>query len=370
MEFDLDSGELGGIEAPDYSSIQTPGLSHSVTTLDSYVFCDDHNRWIKYQKTNQTIKGLTELSLLSWNMWFGKTQLDTRIKTVINIIEELNPDVVVLLQTTPQIIQILEKSPFIRQTYYLSDIDGTTLKPYGVVLLAKFPFGMINHRPLVSKSGREMLIAHLKVNKSDLWINAACLESHKSAAGSRLEQSKSLNGRMSMQDNSFLLLSANNWGEEERKLISSQFSKHTDAWTTLHSEENGYTIDTSVNTMINREIQLKGGIPLRRRDRSDFVFYSVKNWKLNSIKVVGNEPIPSMPLRSFSNTIIDTHTTELNLGSDVTLTTNEEKQIPNQKSLAKSTKSIPLDGPIFPSNHFGIFTHFLFDPLLTGSLNK
>jgi len=360
MEFDLDSGELGGIDAPDYSSIQTPGLSHSITTLDSYVFCDENHRWIKYQKANQTIKGLTELSILTWNMWFGKTQLDTRIKTVINIIEELNPDVIGLLQTTTQILQILEKSPFIRQTYYLSDIDGSTVKPYGVLLLAKFPFGMINHRPLVSKSGKEMLIAHLKVNKADLWINAACLESPKSAAESRLEQSKSLSGKITVQDNSFLLLSANNWGEEERKLISSQFTRHTDAWTSLHSEENGYTIDTSVNTMINREIQLKGGIPLRRRDRSDFVFYSGKNWKLNSIKIVGNQPIPSLPLRSFSNTIIDTHTTELSINHDLT-TTNEEKQILNQKALSKSTKAIPLDGPIFPSNHFGIFTHYLFN---------
>jgi tyrosyl-DNA phosphodiesterase 2 len=318
MEFDLDSGELGGIEAPDYSHIQTPGLSHSISTLDSYFFCDENHRWLKYQKANQTVKGLTELSLLTWNMWFGKTHLDVTIKTVIGIIEELNPDVVGLLQTTPQILQILEKAPFIRQTYYLSDVDGSTLKPYGVVLLAKFPFGMINHRPLVSKSGREMLIAYLKVNKTDLWINAACLESHKSAPESRLEQARSLNGKITAQENSFLLLSANNWGEEERKLISSQFTKHTDSWHALHPEENGYTIDTSVNTMINREIQLKGGIPLRRRDRSDFVYYSGKGWKLNSIKVVGNQSIPSMPLRSFSNTIIDTHTTELS--TDVTTT--------------------------------------------------
>jgi len=359
MEFDYDSGELGEIQAPDFTSIQTPGLSHAVKSLDSHYYNDEVARWQKYQNTPQSTKGQKTLSFLSWNLWCGKSSFEIRTNEVAKIIVEHSPDVIALHQANAAILRILQKVRFIRDHYYLSDFDGSTLSPVGVLFLVKFPFSEITLRPLVSRTGREILIAQIRLNKTDIWINGACLESRRQSSEMRLNQAQSTNMKIANQENSFLLLSANSWGEEETRKVITCYRDFTDAWIQVHPDSKDCTIDTTSNEMINREIKLKNGVPQRRHDRADFVLYKSKIWHPISARLVGTSPIETPSLTKSEGQAVEARMEVLERKEQPEVETASEKSIATDlEKLKVSNKSSNNLGPIYPSIHYGVFVEF------------
>jgi len=354
MEFDYDSREIGEIDAPDFTTIQTPGLSHAVKRIDLYYFNDETERWEKYQQAHQSTKRQKTLSFLSWNLWFGKSFLENRNCEVANTIKQLDPDIVALQQATPSILRILQKETFVRNNYYIAEENGSTLKPYGVLFLVKFPLSDITLRPLVSKTGRELLIAQLRINKTDIWINGACLEPQNTATEMRLSQSKSMNMKVSAQENSFLLLSANSWGEAEQKTLTDCYNDFKDAWTVVHPNSKVTTIDTTSNKMINKEIIAKGGIPQRRHDRADFILYKSNIWTPISAQLVGTTPIKVPVNQKCEGQTVEGRKESLENIKGI----HPEPSLDGEgmKKKEKTKKDTVHD--VYPSTHFGVFVEF------------
>jgi len=255
-------------------------------------------------------------------------------------------------------LRILKKDNFVRNNYYIAEEDGSTLKPYGVLLLVKFPPSCITLRPLVSKTGRELLIAQLRVNKTDIWINGACLEPQIKATEMRSSQSKSMSVKISSQENSFLLLSANSWGELEQKSLIDFYENFTDAWTVVHPNSKVNTIDTTTNKMINKEIIAKGGIPQRRHDRADFILYKSNIWNPISAQLVGTTPIKVPKNQKCEGQAVEGRKESLeNIVGIHPEPSPDGEEMKKKEKAKKDTEHFD----IYPSAHYGVYVEFACD---------
>lgn len=64
-----------------------------------------------------------------------------RIPAAIDVLQRANADIIGLQEVTQAFLIQLLRSPWVQQYYFVSDgQDGLTVKPYGQLLLSKYPF--------------------------------------------------------------------------------------------------------------------------------------------------------------------------------------------------------------------------------------
>ena len=79
-------------------------------------------------------------------------------------------DIICLQEVTPEMIRYLQTFFKIQNKYELSDINGDTVKPYGVVILSKIPIQKFSLLKLTSNMNRKCLIAHLNINDEEVFF--------------------------------------------------------------------------------------------------------------------------------------------------------------------------------------------------------
>ena len=202
-----------------------------------------------------------ELSLATWNVWFGREFLEARARALLAELETLKPDIIGLQEVTAPFLEILTQAPWIREHYRISKPDVAHWSGYGNLLLSRLPFRSTT-RSLPSRMNRALLLGHFRVNGGELLVGVVHLDSKRASAPVRAAQLTAIFPKLA--DGPTVLMGDFNfcgdWPEENDLLDPTL----TDLWPLLRPDERGDTVDTRLNLM---RFDLKRKHKLVRFDR-------------------------------------------------------------------------------------------------------
>ena len=121
---------------------------------------------------------IQSLSLVTFNVLFNKVLGDLRHPALLELVHTYHPDVIAFQEADQAFLNILLNTPWVLSSdllpvlspsnssryslnnnqvkeYYLSDTIGTTIRPYGCLLLSKIPWSHLFLHDLPTKLGRK-----------------------------------------------------------------------------------------------------------------------------------------------------------------------------------------------------------------------
>jgi tyrosyl-DNA phosphodiesterase 2 len=244
------------------------------------VFRYEGGEW-KTRKSRPTPVPIKELSVLTWNVWFGAHMFDERRAALMTELERRKPDVICLQEVTFELLADLTQSPWVRAAYHLSDVE--LFQTYDVVMLSRQPVRRMSQLSLPTQMGRRLLVTELACG---LTIATVHLESMKQSTQPRATQLRLIQPHLAQLGNAVLCGDMNFKPDDavETAAIDPGF---VDVWPVLRPEDPGYTADSEINKM---RYALK---PAMSRKRIDRVFVHGAPWKATAIDLVGTTPIDS-----------------------------------------------------------------------------
>lgn len=256
-------------------------------------FNKEKQSWTKNIDAVDSIE-LTELTFVTYNVWFGKYYQKKRCEALLKIIRDCDADIIGLQEVTRGFLDVVLKQEWVQDNYIVSDAKGVTVQPYGVLLLSRIPMQQLFLGKLPSLMGRKLLVAELCVNGQTINVATVHLESQKQLAPIRALQLAQIFPLLSNSQHAVLMGDFNfcsTWTSENANIDDS----YQDMWPVLRSDEPGYTEDTDINIM---RLQIKKKEKKVRFDR--ILLRSLSNeWQPKSIQVLGTEPISQEMLHVF-----------------------------------------------------------------------
>jgi endonuclease/exonuclease/phosphatase family metal-dependent hydrolase len=224
------------------------------------------------------------VTLLTWNVWFGRHKLAARTAALLDEISWRTPEVIALQEVTEPSLALVLAHPAIRARYHLSDVSGQTFDRYGVVLLSSIPFRSLAILPLPSEMGRRLLIGTLA---NGLTVATIHLESTAECAAERAAQLRIIQPALAGLAEDYVLVGDMNFSPDAVLENQALLPELVDSWPALHPSLPGYTVDSSRNAMRQRV----DPDPVARR--IDRVFVRGQRWRAESIALTGVTPIDS-----------------------------------------------------------------------------
>lgn len=213
------------------------------STRHAFSYAWDTGEWSRVNSHSTYISQEQQVTLITWNVWFDKFMFDKRVAEIIRIIVEKDADLVCLQEVTPRFVQFLCKDEEIRKKYVLSDVDGASVNPYGVLMMSKFKVDAFHNFAFPeSGMGRSLLcsVFQLEGKESKFAITTSHLESLDYNSNSRIEQMRLSFEILSTFKHSVICGDFNFSSEWlENSHIPSDF---IDIWPHLHPEESGFTM--------------------------------------------------------------------------------------------------------------------------------
>eukprot|EP01118_Nematostelium_gracile_P015911 TRINITY_DN6472_c0_g1_i1.p1 TRINITY_DN6472_c0_g1~~TRINITY_DN6472_c0_g1_i1.p1 ORF type:complete len:713 (-),score=167.58 TRINITY_DN6472_c0_g1_i1:18-2156(-) len=247
-------------------------------------FSSDNNGWVQVEPNSEDVDSSRKtLSIVSYNILFNQYSTDkiyskVRYPILNRILEQTGADLICLQEVERMFLDIILKEKWVQDNYYASDRDGTTLLPYGQLLLSKIPISRLSLR---RESGKIQLISEFKVNGKDVVVPVVHLSSNRSqnANQKRENQLYSLFEQINSFENRIIVGDLNFGDGEEQESI--QWGDYQDAWLSLCPGQAGYTFDPEVNTLA----KLNSSTGLKRR--FDRVIVGSPNIVPQSIQQIG-----------------------------------------------------------------------------------
>jgi tyrosyl-DNA phosphodiesterase 2 len=253
-----------------------------IQELKPYKFNKATGAWEEGRNAQAGLRA--SLTVVTFNVWFANYYFYTRCDALLEIVRDCDADVIGLQEVTPEFLQWLLGKQWVRDHYYLSDISGRTVDPYGVLLLSRFPVRSFLLHNLPSFMDRNLLVAELEVNEQTFQIGTVHLESMKEFAFMHKLQLETIFPLLKKSDHAILMGDFNfcaTW-EEKKALIDSRYQ---DMWSALRADEPGYTEDTDINLM-RWLIKNK-----RKHVRFDRLLLGSPSWQPKSIRLLGTKPV-------------------------------------------------------------------------------
>lgn len=255
-----------------------PGQCHSI---DSGKFID--GKWTEDFVPVQAAE-MNELRLASFNVWFGELAWTKRQDAMLSLLKERELHFIAFEEVTPRFLERLLQVNWIRDEYTLSDIWGTTLGAYGVLMLSKVPMKNLFMVDLPTQMGRRLLCADLAINGSTLRVGAVHLESRRSEGIMRGLQLETIFPILIESPQSVLMGDFNFCHTNE--LEENRLPKtHQDVWPAL-CDTPGWTMNSELNHMFS---DYKGRQEQARYDR--FLLAKKGPWQPRKIELLGTKPI-------------------------------------------------------------------------------
>ncbi len=226
----------------------------------------NNSGWEVYQAQNDITTQQTSfsLTLVTYNVWFEDHYFHLRAEGLCGMLPKINGDVLALQEVTTNLLHILVENEYVKQNYLVSDINGATIQPYGVLILVhrrvceKFKIEL-DSVALQSGMFRNVRVLSLKTdNGVNITIASTHLESldNRNLREHQMKQIKELLASRTeaiiMGD--FNFDDENNWDPEDDRPIENItltqiFSDYVDVWPCLRGS-GGKTFDTDVNLMV------------------------------------------------------------------------------------------------------------------------
>lgn len=260
----------------------------------SYIFSKKKDKAMPKYTLSQP-PPLERITMLSWNIWFVRFAMKTRMNGISEIIEELRPNIITLNEVTQANLKLLASQPWYR-SYRVLPTDIKRQEAYFVVMLTNLPVQSWKAYPFYSFDlGWKLLVStlHFPVKtisgKEQNLVNISftIATSHfESLSANTLIRERQLNKSLNIllnYENTCLMGDLNLEQKVDGEIM---LPKHwEDAWLSLpgNSHRNGFTYDPSINKMIPQGEYTK--------DRYDRVFCKLTNFSVKKMKLVGKKSI-------------------------------------------------------------------------------
>lgn len=133
------------------------------------------------------------LKICSWNLFMNDYNFKWRIEEICNKISENNPDIICLQEVIPAFFDIVKNNLSEYSSAFIHPYENnTTARPYGEVILSKFPIISKGFDIMNSQQGRVNSWIEIEVNNSIIRINTSHLESTESHKTYFLNKAKDL----------------------------------------------------------------------------------------------------------------------------------------------------------------------------------
>lgn len=257
--------------------------------LQPYRFQPEIAAWEAWPSARVTSPA--KLTLLTYNLWFDQFRWRDRLTSALAEVDEHRADIIGLEEVTPEFLELILATDWVRSDYWVSDVSGETLQPNGVLLLARHPLQRLALCQLPSEKHRKFVIAEIGTPAGWLYVGALHLESSSSGTPMRLEQLDSILPGLHRAADA-VLMGDFNFDPQDEAEQSRIEREYMDLWPTLRPTEPGYTVDSLHNHMryVNKQQHRSARfdrILLRSDDHS---------WKPLAIGMIGTQPIaPDQP---------------------------------------------------------------------------
>jgi poly(A) polymerase len=235
------------------------------TPLPSYRYDARTFAWVEAPPPEasapEALPALEDLTVASLNVLFDLYDpelLDTRRRTVaaISLLRSVDADIIALQEVTPSFLTKLLETQWIREHFFLSEGPAaTTVTPYGVLLLSRFPFTSLSQ--CIFTRDKRVIAGDLALRGGPLRVATLHLMSSAdpTGAGFRASQVRTLTEWAQSQDTQaagvrdLILVGDFNFGDDAPEAQSFADAGFIDAWPTLRKGEAGLTYDPKRNAM-------------------------------------------------------------------------------------------------------------------------
>lgn len=231
------------------------------------------------------------LTVVTFNVWFGEYYREERTDALFRILQDSDADIIALQEITPELLEVILETPWIRDTYSISDFIGESIAPYGVLLLSRLPVERWEIHHLPTRMYRALVTATLNINGTQTVVGVVHLESTKFQGATREDQMRVIFPILENGPHAFLMGDFNFCAirDVENRALD---PRYRDAWAALRPDDPGYTEDTERNIM--RLLQTEK--PKRARFDRVLVRSASPGWRAEDIRLLGTEPIdPRLP---------------------------------------------------------------------------
>lgn len=288
------------------------------------------------------------LQCVTYNVLFKNWYLKFRALALLDLLQKKEPDVICLQEVTPPFVLLLASNPWFRGNYYLSDSDGETCAPYGVLMLVKrtlaqYFVGFRQHI-LPSRMERTLLVAHFVSSQGTVHVATSHFESLNNGH-LRVQQLDKCIDILGLADHAILMGDLNfsddpvEHGQENDKL------KEHSEWIDLGAESS----DGSPSTTLLRESDAEAQHVQGRVDR---VLARSNRIELVHWERLGADPIDTSELRLSSSA--DDHAPLLQEDDEEVLLDGSKENLP---VVAQTKQNLPA---VFISDHCGFMAWLRF----------
>eukprot|EP00111_Clytia_hemisphaerica_P000478 TCONS_00001371-protein len=241
----------------------------------------------------------TELSVLSWNIWFGTSQKldqpEQRWTELLNIVVNKNPDLIGLQECTLDFLKVVKKHSRFSDHYVVVN-ERPLYSNYFVMLYKKKDLKILKKGTIKLKTTLERQCEYMDVEKegAKFRFGTVHIESYVTSPNIREIQMGAIFDVLQKKTKDIelaFLVGDFNFHEtdEENKFIES--SQFKDTWRVVHEDLDGFTKDSDHNVMN----QMFHGKPItQKKKRIDRILYmedtnDVNHWKATQCQVIGDE---------------------------------------------------------------------------------
>ena len=184
-----------------------------------------------------------QLTLSTQNVWFDKLHREERNALLLELLSSYRPHLMAFQEVTLPFVRALQSCQWLRdEGYWVSAIEHQWL---GAVMVGRVPLRELYFLPLESTMGRRLLVARLEGGPT---VATAHFESTSSAGPVRARQFEQTFEHLSQESALVVMGDFNSQSHDpECRIIPDDV---VDCWQSLHPDEPGYTMDSTLNTLL------------------------------------------------------------------------------------------------------------------------
>eukprot|EP01114_Cavostelium_apophysatum_P018436 TRINITY_DN5699_c0_g1_i1.p1 TRINITY_DN5699_c0_g1~~TRINITY_DN5699_c0_g1_i1.p1 ORF type:complete len:347 (+),score=56.79 TRINITY_DN5699_c0_g1_i1:94-1134(+) len=149
-------------------------------TLPSWQYDRNKKRWERSKASDTPSDCAIDDSLLSfvtYNVWFHTFFQEERARALFEIIRTIRPHFICFQEVTEPFLKMLLQEDWICNEYVLSDANGYSVYPYGVLILTRLKPAIFTIRWMPSNMGRRFLCCECRLGGKKLLVSTIHLES-------------------------------------------------------------------------------------------------------------------------------------------------------------------------------------------------
>lgn len=236
------------------------------------------------QKTSAQGPQSKPLVLMTYNVLADRIASTERMKSLFEIMEKNQPDILALQEVAPWFLAELLKQPWVKSGYHCPSFGGRQVAPGGLYIISKYPITEAGWKILSSKQQRTAMLVQLDILGEKLSVVTMHMESQLNDGPVRAKQLDQIFSLASTGDHA-IVLGDFNFGDNEAE-ESHIPATYVDLWKTHHPKDPGYTWDIQVSAMAKQ-----GSFPGEPSRRIDRILLRSPAYRSSQIKIIGNKAL-------------------------------------------------------------------------------